>query len=348
MRKSIGVVLALSLGLSACGQGDGGTNPSGTPVHVYLTVDSTSITLPTGGVAMVAVAANPTLASSTVSLSTFYWTADCVIAWVGYACGDGATHLSSSPNPVTCLSKGKTTVSIGLQESDLESYVLDSAQVVGITCDSTRAEPRVVRVDGAPVQLTATDATTGRAVSNPNLVWSSDNRSVVSVVANGTAVPDSPGRSVVTLSQTLNNAKATVAQALVYVTGNGSCSLDLNGAVLRTLTFRVLSDPGNHAAQIGLPETGALTFAFGTSAGTNMQVAVSGSGPTAAFGNLGGGWMAPTDCNFIVNGTGPVAGLQSVGARLQGTWTGGALNLTYTVGTSGELSGGPTIYAVSG
>src|SRR4051794_26941115 len=84
MRTSIGTVLALSLLLlSACGKGDDGTNPVTAPVHVHLTVDSTSITLPTGGVAAISVAATPTPASATVSLSAFYWTADCVIAWVG-------------------------------------------------------------------------------------------------------------------------------------------------------------------------------------------------------------------------------------------------------------------------
>ena len=49
-----------------------------------------------------------------------------------------------------------------------------------------------------------------------------------------------------------------------------------------------------------------------------------------------GGWVAPTDCAFILNGQGTVAGKTNVGVRFEGTWTNGALNLKYTVGTNGE------------
>ena len=80
-------------------------------------------------------------------------------------------------------------------------------------------------------------------------------------------------------TQTINGAKLVIGTALFYVTGNGSCSLNPGGTVSKTLTFRVQSDPGNHAAQIGFPTSGMgpLTFGFGAFASANMQIALTTS-----------------------------------------------------------------------
>ena len=103
------------------------------------------------------------------------------------------------------------------------------------------------------------------------------------------------------------------------------------------------SDPGNHAAQIGFPAS-ANTLIIDFTGSFGQQRAVSGSSP---FVFVSGGWLG-ADCAFVANGTGTIAGQSNVGVRLQGTWTNGTLNLTYTVGTNAELSGGATVHNVTG
>jgi hypothetical protein len=342
--RALLVALVAAVAVSAgCSKGTNNVTDPGT-TRLSMTLTPQDAEAPKGGVISFTAAFSVT-GGTPGATGTMSWSSNAPVVTI--APGPFATAMSQNVNFAYCVQTGRAVVTANVQyQQETQS------STATVACDSTVATPKTAPVGGAPVQLTAsgTGGTASTTVSNPDLKWTVDNKSIASVTTAGLATPLSPGLATASATLTENGTTYPIVQALMFVTGTGSCSLNANSLVAKTLTFRVQSDPGNHAAQIGFPATGLgpLTFAFGQFASTNMQVSVGGGTGNAPFVSVNGGWVGSTACSFVANGIGTIAGQQNVGVRLEGTWTTGALNLTYTVGTNGELSGGPTVYTVTG
>lgn len=323
---------------SGCKSTDAASNPISSPgLSVNLTPASAEVPVGNG--------IDFTISVSTSADGTAAWSSNAPFVTISpgpFPLSAGAGH-----NTASCVQIGRAIVS-----ADVQVLGFGRSATAGVACDSAHADPKTATVGSAGTLLTAsgTGSTANVSVSNANLTWTADNKSIISVTPAGLATPVSPGATGVSASLVVAGTGYPIATGVFFVTGNGACSLNPNGPVLRTLTFRVQSDPGNHATQVGFPTSGVgpLTFGFGSAAGTNMQVALNGGPSAAPFVGVSGGWVTPTDCGFVANGQGDIAGVKNVGVRLEGVWTNGALNLKYTVGTNGELSGGPVVYTVTG
>lgn len=248
---------------------------------------------------------------------------------------------SSPTGDAWCVHRGVTQV-----RAKLVGVANQAPAIANVTCDSVAVSSSAPS-GSAPVQLKAADATSGAAVNNTTFAWTSTNAAVAPVTPAGVATPLSPGYTVVSVTQVVKGTTYPVASGQFYVTGPGSCSLNPTGDHTKSVTVRVQSDPGNHAGAIAMPATlPVLDLSFSGAFNENFHAQVTASS-VAPFVNVFGGWVG-ADCAFVANGMGTVAGQANVGVRLTGVWTNGALNLTYTVGTNGELSGGPTVYSISG
>jgi len=240
-----------------------------------------------------------------------------------------------------CVSAGSTKVT-----ASVLALLGQKAAIATVTCDTVHMKAGQAPAGAAATQLTVGDASTGATISNPTFSWRSNNPAIASVTSDGLATPLSPGLAVMSVTQTVKGVAKPVATGEFYVTGPGSCSLNPTGDHFKSMKVAVQSDPGSHAAAIAMPATiPVLDLAFSGTLNTNFhaQVVASGSAP---FVSANGGWLG-ADCAFVANGQGDVAGQKNVGVRLTGTWTNGTLVFTYTVGTNGELSGGPVVYTLS-
>jgi hypothetical protein len=279
-------------------------------------------------------------AGTNVAMETTTWS---ISASAIATLGQPSSDIASSQVLATCIAPGTATISANVRA--FAGTFADQIATAALTCTAQGATPVVidtpkVKRGSAAQQLVARDAAGAPITSG--LTWSSVNPSVASVTSGGLATVVSPGAAPVTATSTSNTSAS--AQGLMYVLGDGTCTPNPAPGT-RNLVFTVQSDPGNHAAQIAFTSAAQPTlFTF-----TNFQGAlyIIATGP-APFVRLDGGFLAPDNCAFAANGQGTFAGKSNVGVRLEGTWTTGTLNLKFTVGTNGELSGGATVYSIAG
>ena len=346
-------LVRLLIGCSvACGGSTSGTGPSNTPAIVNVVITSPgSLSANVGGT--ISLTAKVT-GFGTTTFDIVTWTSSNVaVATVLGPVTNLGTAGATSDATVTCVTAGNATITASITGFDEHQTKVPGSGSTVVTCTAqtvagVKIDTNTAKAGGTATQLhaTASDAA-GNPVNNASFTWTSSNASVATVSNTGLATPLSPGITTVTATSTSNTSVS--GTTIFYVTGPGSCSLNPTGDVLKTtLKATVQSDPGNHAAQIGLPASlGVVDFGFSGALNTNFrsQIVVSGSSP---FVTAIGGWMSTGDCAFVANGLGTFGSQQNVGVQLKGTWTNGTLNLTYTVGTNGELSGGPTVYNISG
>lgn len=246
---------------------------------------------------------------------------------------------------IQCYAAGTATITATLTVGDeyagqpATGTMTCTLHVAGVFYDTTHNHGK----RRTTTQYTATSSTTqGNPVPNAGVTWSASNPAVASVSATGLVSFNSPGVSVITATSTVNSA-ASYANAAVTL-GDGTCSLNPSGnGILRNMAVTVQSDPGGHAAQINFPANFSVVFGF--IAGSTTPMSASGISP---FLFVNGDFVSTNDCAFELNGRGTIGGQQNVGVRLQGTWSNGAMTLTYTVGTNGELSGGATVFRMTG
>lgn len=327
MRRAFAVVLALSTVIACSDRKATVTGITGGAAnHLHLTPSSADLAV--GG----SVQLKATLDAGS-SYDRALWSS-----------GSPTVAYVSSLGLTTCVSKGASTIRV---TSDHSTDVAIADGFSDIGCDTAHMVPKQVAAGTAPAPLSVVTPATGAPITNATFAFTSNDPAVASVTPAGLATPLTPGRALMSVTQTVAGTVSAVTTGEFYVLGNGSCSLNPTGTVSKSFKFTVQSDPGNHAAQIGLPAAPTPLpfgqFVFKTSA-TNV-VEVDGAGP---FVSVTGDWMNTGDCAFIANAYGAIAGQQSVTVQLRGTWTNGALSLTYTVGMNGELSGGPTVYTVTG
>jgi hypothetical protein len=337
--RTFAVVALACLGAGPCSSGSD-RNPFSVTHTVTITLNPSSASKYIGEQQTFTVAGDPTYGAPSItgwSIAPFE-----TVARLNIQLNPGSSQTA------TCMAQGTATITA--TPSATGEVLATGPATSSITCLYTQVSATSTSVGGPGKQLSVGAGDGSNAVTNSTFAWSSANPSNATVTASGFATPVSPGSVPVSVTQVVDGTTYPVATGVFFVTGNGTCSLNPSSIVAKPLTFRVQSDPGNHASQIGFPATpiGPVTFALGSFASTNMQISVGGGTLSAPMVAVNGGWVTTGDCNFVANGSGAIGGLQNVGVQLKGVWSNGALTLTYTVGTNGELTGGATVYTVTG
>jgi uncharacterized protein YjdB len=269
-----GVVTAVSAGTAiiTVTTVDGGHTATTTVTVNAITVSVTGVTLTETDLELVA--------GNTETLIATSAPADATNKNVMWSSDNETVATVNTNGVVTAVSAGTATITVTTVDGDFTATATitvtpATVSVTGVTLNETALELIAGETEALIATIAPADAT------NKNVMWSSDNKTVATVNANGVVTAVSAGTATITVTTEDGDftATATVTVSPIPVTFESLTANGTAGTVLTTILMLTFDReiPGLTAANITLSgTTGATAGAFTHVSGGTYTLAVSG------------------------------------------------------------------------